>query len=79
MHLLGEFNIYNVLAATATFYARGFAIELIVEQIEKLPPVKGRMEKVQTDLPIQIFIDYAHTPDAIEKAIHAALPYKKAR
>ena len=77
MHLLGEFNIYNVLAATATFYARGFAIELIVEQIEQLPPVKGRMEKVQTDLPIQIFIDYAHTPDAIEKAIHAALPYKK--
>ena len=77
MHLLGEFNIYNVLAATAAFYAQGFAIEWIVEQIKNLPPVKGRMEKVQTDLPIQIFIDYAHTPDAIEKAIHAALPYKK--
>ncbi len=77
MHLLGEFNVYNILAATATFYSRGFAIEQIVEQIENLPPVKGRMEKVHTALPIQIFIDYAHTPDAIEKAIDAALPYKK--
>ncbi|MEO4054289.1 UDP-N-acetylmuramoyl-L-alanyl-D-glutamate--2,6-diaminopimelate ligase [Solibacillus sp. CAU 1738] len=77
MHLLGEFNIYNVLAVCAYFYASGFGLEQILEQVEKLPPVKGRMEKVQTDLPIQIFIDYAHTPDAIEKAIHAALPYKK--
>lgn len=77
MHLLGEFNIYNVLAATAVFYARGFPIEVIIEQIEMLAPVKGRMEKVDSDLPIQIFIDYAHTPDAIEKAINAAMPYKK--
>ncbi|MCH7320739.1 UDP-N-acetylmuramoyl-L-alanyl-D-glutamate--2,6-diaminopimelate ligase [Solibacillus sp. MA9] len=77
MHLLGEFNVYNVLAAMAVFYARQFPIEAIIEQIEKLPPVKGRMEKVDTELPIQIFIDYAHTPDAIEKAINAALPYKK--
>ncbi|MEG0470957.1 MAG: UDP-N-acetylmuramoyl-L-alanyl-D-glutamate--2,6-diaminopimelate ligase [Solibacillus sp.] len=77
MHLLGEFNIYNVLAATAMFYARGFALEAVIEQIEMLPPVKGRMEKITTDLPIQIFVDYAHTSDAIEKAINAALPYKK--
>lgn len=77
MHLLGEFNIYNVLAATAVFYARGFPIDVIIEQIEMLPPVKGRMEKVDSDLPIQMFIDYAHTPDAIEKAINAAMPYKK--
>lgn len=77
MHLLGEFNVYNVLAATANFYALGYELELIIEQIESLPPVKGRMEKVETDLPIQIFIDYAHTPDAIEKAILAAMPYKK--
>ena len=77
MHLLGEFNIYNVLAATAVFYARGFELEAIIEQIESLPPVKGRMEKVQSDLPIEMYIDYAHTPDAIEKAIEAAMPYKK--
>lgn len=77
MHLLGEFNVYNVLAAAAVFYAKGTAIELIIELIEDLAPIRGRMEKVKTELPLQIFIDYAHTPDAIEKAINAALPYKK--
>ena len=77
MHLLGEFNVYNILAATAVFYARGYALEVIIEQIENLAPIRGRMEKVRSELPLQIFIDYAHTPDAIEKAIEAALPYKK--
>ena len=52
-------------------------METIIEQIEQLPPVKGRMEKVCSDLPVQIFVDYAHTPDAIEKAISSAEPYKK--
>lgn len=79
MNLLGEFNIYNVLAAMIAFYGRGYSMESIIEQIEQLPPVKGRMEKVCSDLPVQIFIDYAHTPDAIEKAIEAAQPYKKGK
>lgn len=77
MNLIGEFNVYNVLAAATVFYARGFALETIIEQIENLAPVRGRMEKVKSDLPIQMFVDYAHTPDAIEKAINAAIPYKK--
>ena len=64
------------LAATAAFYAKGMAMEEIVDYIEEIHPVKGRMEKVKTDLPIQMYIDYAHTPDAIEKAIDAVLPYK---
>ena len=34
------------------------------------------MEKVETDLPLTMYIDYAHTPDAIKKAIEAVLPYK---
>lgn len=76
MKLLGEFNVYNVLAATAVFYSQGFPMEVIVEQIEDLEPIRGRMQRVHADLPIQIFVDYAHTPDAIEKAIDAALPYK---
>jgi len=79
MNLLGEFNIYNVLAAMVAFYGRGYSMETIIEQIEQLPPVKGRMEKVCSDLPVQIFVDYAHTPDAIEKAIAAAQPYKKGK
>lgn len=79
MNLLGEFNIYNVLAAVTSFYARGFALQPILELIETLPSIKGRMQKVNSELPVQIFIDYAHTPDAIEKAIAAAEPYKKGK
>nr|WP_324611316.1 cyanophycin synthetase [Lysinibacillus sphaericus] len=79
MNLLGEFNIYNVLAAMVAFYGRGYSMEAIIEQIEQLPPVKGRMEKVCSELPVQMFVDYAHTPDAIEKAIEAAQPYKKGK
>lgn len=76
MRLIGEFNVYNVLAALTAFYSRGHELARLIELIEQLPPVKGRMEKVQSELPVQIFIDYAHTPDGIEKAIQAVEPYK---
>lgn len=78
LQLLGEFNIYNALAATAALYCKGYKVQEIIEQLEQLKPVKGRMEQVSPkNFPIQIFVDYAHTPDAIEKAITAAMPYKK--
>lgn len=76
LQLLGEFNVYNALAATAALYCRGYALEDIIAQLEFMAPIKGRMQKIETgDLPISIFVDYAHTPDAIEKAISAAKPY----
>lgn len=78
LKLLGEFNVYNALAAVAALYAKGYALPEVIEQLESLTAIKGRMERVPTgDLPIDIFVDYAHTPDAIEKAIDAAMPYKK--
>ncbi|MFS0574443.1 UDP-N-acetylmuramoyl-L-alanyl-D-glutamate--2,6-diaminopimelate ligase [Sporosarcina sp. 179-K 3D1 HS] len=77
MNLIGEFSVYNALAATAALFAKGMATEEIIGHLEKIPSVKGRMEKVETSLPLTIYIDYAHSPDAIEKAIHAVLPYKK--
>jgi UDP-N-acetylmuramoyl-L-alanyl-D-glutamate-L-lysine ligase len=61
MNLLGEFNVYNALAATTALYTQGYTVPQILEQLEKIPPVKGRMEKLNSDLPISIFIDYAHT------------------
>ena len=38
------------------FYGRGYSMESIIEQIEQLPPVKGRMEKVCSDLPVQFLL-----------------------
>lgn len=76
MALIGEFNVYNALAVIAALYAKGIQIESIIEGLAVIPAAKGRMEKVETDLPLTIYVDYAHSPDAIEKAIQAVLPYK---
>ncbi|MBD7983341.1 UDP-N-acetylmuramoyl-L-alanyl-D-glutamate--2,6-diaminopimelate ligase [Sporosarcina sp. Sa2YVA2] len=75
--LIGEFNVYNALASIAALYAKGIQIEDIIDGLAIIPAAKGRMEKVETDLPLTIYVDYAHSPDAIEKAIDAVLPYKE--
>lgn len=78
MSLIGEFNVYNALAVIAALNAKGLGIKEIIEGLAVIPAAKGRMEKVETDLPLTIYVDYAHSPDAIEKAIQAVLPYKVA-
>ena len=77
MSLIGEFSVYNALAVIATLYAKGMVTEDIINYLGKISAVKGRMEQVPTELPITMYVDYAHSPDAIEKAIDAVLPYKK--
>ena len=79
MKLLGEFNVSNALAAIAALYSEGFTIEEILEALAATGPVEGRMQKVEVDAPITIFVDYAHTPDAIEKALDAVADFKKKR
>ena len=74
--LVGDFNVLNLLAAVAALYAKGYELERIIPALETLKPAKGRMERVETDMPVTMYIDYAHTPDAIEKAIAAIEPYK---
>ncbi len=76
MRMIGEFSVSNVLAAITALFAKGLAIPDILGPLEFLAPVKGRMERVETNLPLTIYVDYAHSADAIEKAIGAVLPYK---
>ncbi|WP_227395719.1 UDP-N-acetylmuramoyl-L-alanyl-D-glutamate--2,6-diaminopimelate ligase [Jeotgalibacillus aurantiacus] len=77
--LLGTFNVSNTLAAIAALYAKGYKVSELVEHLRTIAPVSGRMERVPTDAPLSIYIDYAHTPDAIEKAIKSVMPFKKNR
>lgn len=77
MKLIGEFSVANALAATAALYAKGMPTERIITYLSEIEPIAGRMEKVETDLPLTMYIDYAHTADAIQKAIEAVVPYKK--
>lgn len=64
---LCEFNLSNLLAVIAVLNVYGWSGEQIKQVIERLKPVKGRMEKVHQKP--WVVIDYAHTPDALEKAL----------
>lgn len=79
MNLLGLFNVSNALAALTALNAEGYSIDQIIEALARIAPVEGRMQKVEVDAPISIFIDYAHTPDAIEKAIDAVKDFQTNR
>ena len=64
--LLGEFNLANVLASVKTAQAMGFELSSIVPQLTQLMPPPGRMQQISNQ---SIWVDYAHTPDAIKQAI----------
>jgi len=68
--LIGEYNLYNIMAATATSIALGIPAEAISRGIKGLSVVPGRMEQVGDGKP-WVLVDYAHTPDALEKSIQA--------
>lgn len=69
--LVGHFNISNALAVLGALLARGFALKAALEAIEALVPAPGRMQQVGgQDAPL-VVIDYAHTPDALEKTLQA--------
>ncbi|MDP2593578.1 MAG: UDP-N-acetylmuramyl-tripeptide synthetase [bacterium] len=65
--LPGEFNFYNILAAVSLAEAMGISSEKIKAGIEKLESVRGRAEEIENSLGIKILVDYAHTPDSLEK------------
>jgi len=67
-HLLGRFNISNAIAAAATCFGLGVPIEAIKRGLEKISAVPGRMEKIDAGQDFTVIVDYAHTPDALEKA-----------
>ena len=69
--LVGAFNVMNVLLALATLLSLGYPLTLLVEAAPQLCAVIGRMEVFQaSDKPMMV-VDYAHTPDALEKALSA--------
>lgn len=69
--LLGEFNIYNLLAAMVTVARLGFKWQAIAEAVGSLHPVPGRMEAfTQSGRPL-VIVDYAHTPDALQQVLTA--------
>lgn len=77
--LPGEFNVYNMVAAATTAYVLGLKREDIVEGAANLEGVPGRFERVVDNLDYEVIVDYAHTPDALEKLLQAAKAVTKNR
>lgn len=77
--LPGQFNVYNMTAAAATAYLLGVKLQDIVEGVANLEGVPGRFERVVEGLGYDVIVDYAHTPDALEKLLEAAQSVTKNR
>lgn len=72
--LLGSFNRQNILAAVAVGLGHGISDQDIVAGVANLKSVKGRMEVIEEGQPFTVIVDYAHTPDALEKLYQAIKP-----
>ncbi len=70
--LPGKYNVYNMTAAAAVAYLLGLKLTDIVEGVANLEGVPGRFERVVEGLGYDVVVDYAHTPDAMEKLLEAA-------
>jgi UDP-N-acetylmuramoyl-L-alanyl-D-glutamate--2,6-diaminopimelate ligase len=74
--LVGEFNIYNIMAAMGAATALGVPEDSIRHGIEAVSTVPGRMERIENEKGVEIFVDYAHTPDALETALTVLRPFR---
>lgn len=66
LSLLGNFNIYNALAAICVGVSQGIDLEICKRAVQKVKVIPGRMEEVISE-PFKVFVDYAFTPNALEK------------
>lgn len=69
--LVGKFNVSNIMLAFGIGMQLGISVEQIIDAFADAPQIPGRLQRVQAsnDGGISVFVDYAHTPDAVEKAV----------
>ncbi len=67
--LFGPFNVHNSLAALASMQALGHDVRKSVDALKDAPQVPGRLEMVPGPKTFRVFVDYAHTPDALENVL----------
>lgn len=66
-NLVARFNIYNLVAAIAAMNQKGISITQMLPLLKHIPQIAGRMERIDEGQPFNILVDFAHTPDGIEK------------
>jgi UDP-N-acetylmuramoyl-L-alanyl-D-glutamate--2,6-diaminopimelate ligase len=77
--LIGRFNIYNILAATAGALTQGMCLNAIAKKLENFLGVPGRLERVVNQKNLQVFVDYSHKPDALKNVLQTLTELKKGR
>jgi UDP-N-acetylmuramoyl-L-alanyl-D-glutamate--2,6-diaminopimelate ligase len=76
--LLGRFNVANALGVAACAWGLGVPVEAVAERLTRAPQVPGRMERI-AERPCTVLRDYAHTPDALERALETLRPLTQGR
>lgn len=77
--IAGSFSVYNSLCAITSVCALGFPAKEAAKVAKEAKSVPGRLESVKHNQPYDIIIDYAHTPDGLEKAIDAVKSFTKGK
>jgi UDP-N-acetylmuramoyl-L-alanyl-D-glutamate--2,6-diaminopimelate ligase len=78
--LIGDYNVHNLLGVIAALRALGVTLADAVSAVPQLTPVPGRMQRVGDGAGApQLVVDYAHTPDALQKVLDALRPLARAR
>ncbi|EEH55647.1 uncharacterized protein MICPUCDRAFT_18633 [Micromonas pusilla CCMP1545] len=67
--VVGKINVTNIAAAVAVGVALEIPLDVIAAGVEEMTPVPGRMELIDEGQPFSVIVDYAHTPDALKRAI----------
>jgi UDP-N-acetylmuramoyl-L-alanyl-D-glutamate--2,6-diaminopimelate ligase len=78
-YLIGEYNVYNIVAAYASMAAIELDRDAILEGIEKLTHIPGRLERLEFGQPFHIILDYAHTEDAFRQLLPTLRLYTTGR
>ena len=72
LHVTGLFNVYNVLAAVGAALAENIRPDVIKRALENFKSVPGRFERIFADVPFEVIVDYAHTPDGVKNVLQTA-------
>ncbi|MBE3581059.1 MAG: UDP-N-acetylmuramoyl-L-alanyl-D-glutamate--2,6-diaminopimelate ligase [Thermoanaerobacteraceae bacterium] len=72
LRLLGQFNVYNALAAWAVAWQEGLDLHQVADALGRVTGAPGRFERVEKGQDFAVIVDYAHTPDGLENALRAA-------
>ena len=66
-NLVAKFNLYNLLAAIAALNATGLSMTMMLPELKHISQVDGRVQRIDCGQPFNVIVDFAHTPDGIEK------------